>query len=208
MAGADLAFFHGFAHRNRQAEQTQHIGDMAAALADDLRQRLLGMAEFLHQAPVAFGFLNGGQILALDILDQCDFQRLTVVEFADNDRNLVQLRRLRRTPAPLSRDNLVARRIGRVPADQDGLQHALVADRIDQRFHLLGGEQPTRLKRSRLQILDRRGLALPHLVELGIILAVLAQQRVEATPKILSLFACHQAARLRSRFITSLARWI
>ena len=51
---------------------------MAAALADDLCQRLLGIAEFGDQAAVALGLFQRRQVLALDIFDNGGFERLPV----------------------------------------------------------------------------------------------------------------------------------
>jgi hypothetical protein len=61
-----------------------------------------------HKPLICFGFLDRIQILALDILDERDLERLDIIEFANDDRDLVKLRPLRRPPAPLAGDDLIA----------------------------------------------------------------------------------------------------
>ena len=71
-------------HRRRKFEQSQQVGDMAARLVDELGQRVLGMAEIADQPPIGLGLLDRVEVLALDILDQRDLERLGIVEFADD----------------------------------------------------------------------------------------------------------------------------
>ena len=51
---------------------------MASALADDLRQILLRMPEFVDQPAVALRLFDGVQILPLDVLDEGDLKRVAV----------------------------------------------------------------------------------------------------------------------------------
>jgi hypothetical protein len=62
----------------RQFEQAQQVGNMAAAFADDRRQLLLRVAEFVHQPLIARRFLERVEIRALDVLNQRQLQRLLV----------------------------------------------------------------------------------------------------------------------------------
>src|SRR5262249_3307143 len=146
MAGAEPTGLDMLLHRLGQTEKAEHVGDMAAALADRLRQILLSVAELLHEAPIAFGLLKRGQILALDVLDKRDLQRLVIGELADDDRNLVQLGDLRRAPASLAGDDLIG--IGGVgmATHQQRLQYPLLADRRGKRMERLVIEAPARLE--------------------------------------------------------------
>ncbi len=97
-------------HSLGQVEQAHQVCNMAARFADESGERLLAMAELIDQALIGLRFLNGIEILALDILDQGDFQRLGLAEVADNGRNAMELRLLGRAPASLSGDDLEAYR--------------------------------------------------------------------------------------------------
>ena len=61
--------------------------------------------------PGAARLFEGAEILPLQVFDQRHFQRVAVAELAHQHRNLVQLRLLRRTPAPLARDQLILPRL-------------------------------------------------------------------------------------------------
>ena len=91
-----------------------------------MAERLLGMAIFVDQPLIGLGLLDRVEILALDILEQGDFERLGVVEVADDHRDFVQPRLLRRAPAPLAGDDLVA---VAVRADDDRLDQPARRDR-------------------------------------------------------------------------------
>ena len=51
---------------------------MAAALADGLGEARLGAAEFGHEPLVGLGLFERRQILALQIFDERDFERLGI----------------------------------------------------------------------------------------------------------------------------------
>ena len=86
---------------------------MAARLVDQLADIVLGMAVALDQLPIALRLLERVQILALDILDQRKLGHGRFVDLADNRRNRVELRPLRRAPAPLARDDFIILAVGR-----------------------------------------------------------------------------------------------
>jgi hypothetical protein len=113
---------------------------MAARFVDELAELFLGMAEVGDQPLIGLGFLDRVEVLALDILDQRDFQRLLVAELADDGRNLVQPRPLRRPPTALAGDDLETVAVG--PND-DWLDHAARLDRGGQlRQRLLLEDSP------------------------------------------------------------------
>ncbi len=152
MAHGQRAIDDALLHRARQFEQPQQIGDMAARFVDELAQSLLGMPEILDQAMIRLGLFDRIEILPLNILDQRDFERFGIVERADDHRHLVQPRTLRRTPAPLARDDLIA---GAVWAHDDRLQYAAQRDRLREFLERRFVEMPPRLSRMRGQRADR-----------------------------------------------------
>ena len=82
---------------------------MAARFVDEPAELLLGVAVVVDQALIGLCFLDRVEVLALDILDQRDLERLLVAEIADDGGDFVQPRPLRRAPAPFAGDDLEAR---------------------------------------------------------------------------------------------------
>src|SRR3546814_6822655 len=77
-------------HAFGQVEQAHQIRDMAARLADQLRERFLIMAEILDQPAIGARLFDRVEVLTLDILDQRDLIGRGIVEFAHECGNLVQ----------------------------------------------------------------------------------------------------------------------
>ena len=75
---------------------------------DEPAQRVLRVPEFADQPFVSFGLFDRVQVLPLDVLEDRDFQRLLIVEVADNDGYFVKPRLLGGAPAPLAGDDLKA----------------------------------------------------------------------------------------------------
>jgi hypothetical protein len=179
--------------------------------------------EFFHQAAIALGLLERGEILALDVLDEGDLEGVAIVELLDDDRHFMKLRELRGAPAPLAGDDLVGVGSLGMAAHEERLQHALLADRVGKRAQRVVIEAAARLKPSRPQQLDRDGLRRALPIMRRDILALLAEQRGKPAAEIaaLAVFA-HRIisfddaighARTWSRWAfsrrrTSLARWI
>ena len=67
-------------HRLGQGQQPQQVGDVAAALAERLGQPLLGVAEAVHQLPVALRLLERVEVGALHVLDDRQLEHLGVGE--------------------------------------------------------------------------------------------------------------------------------
>src|SRR3546814_1274247 len=91
MAGGQLALIQQDLHPVRQVQQPQRIGNVAAALPDMLRQVFLGVAEFLQQAAIAVGFLQRREILALDVLDDGELERLRSEEHTSELQSLMRI---------------------------------------------------------------------------------------------------------------------
>src|SRR3546814_6090166 len=75
---------------------------MAAALVNQPAQLLLAMTEIGDQSLKALRLFNRVEIGALDVFNQRKLEARGIVKFADDRRNLVKSRRLRRPPAPLA----------------------------------------------------------------------------------------------------------
>ena len=158
MAGAERAVAQQLADAVGQGEQAQGVGDVAAAFADGLAQRVLGQREFVDEAAVAFRLLQGVEVLALEVLDQGGGHGLAVAEIADHDRDLVQRHELGGAPAALAADDLVEAAVAAgLGADQDRLQHAVLADGIGELLKGRGLHGAARLEGAGFQHLDRQG---------------------------------------------------
>ncbi len=149
---------HMFAHFGRQLQQTQRIGDVRAALADNARHSILCPAKLFHQLGIGIGLFHRVQIGPLDVFDNADFQHLDIVHFTDNDRHRNNSRGLRCTPATLTGNDLVVTRLARLRTHEDGQKHTLVADRRRQFVQIFFFENLTRLIRIGLQLLDRNAI--------------------------------------------------
>src|SRR4051812_46013000 len=109
---------------------------MAARLVDELAKLLLGVGIIVDEPFIGLGLLDRVEVLALDILDQRDLERLLVAEFAHDGGDFVEPGALRRAPAPLAGDDLEAMT---VRTDDDRLDDAARLDgsgELDQAFLL------------------------------------------------------------------------
>ena len=135
-----------------KVEQPQQVGDMAPRLVDDPGKLFLGMGKLVDEALIGLRFLDRVEILPLDILDQRNFERLLVGEVADDRRNFVEPRPLRRPPTPLAGDDLETVTVG---TNDDRLDDAARPDRFGKLGKRLFLEDPSRLAGVRLDPGDR-----------------------------------------------------
>ena len=112
-----------------QPQQPHVVGDRRPILADRFGDLFLGQAELVAEAAIGVRFFDRIQILALDVLDERRGQQLVVGNVADDDRHLEEAGALRRAPAALAGDDLVA--VLRLAHD-DRLDHAVRPDRAGQ----------------------------------------------------------------------------
>ncbi len=117
-------------HCGRQRHQPQRVGDRRAALADAAGDLLVGQAEVLGQLLERGRLLQRSEILAVEVLHQRPLDRGQVVGGADDRRDERQPGSARRSPAALAGNELIAAVVQR--ADEDGLEHADLADRGGQ----------------------------------------------------------------------------
>ena len=155
VAGRQLAGRDQRLHVVGQPGQPHHVGDVAAALADQLRDPVGAVAELAGERVIALRLLHRVEVLALHVLDDRDLQRVAVADIDRNDRHLVQAGALRCAPAPLADDDLET--IGRAlhRAHHDRLDHAVLPDGVRQFAKLGVGEGAPRVARIRLEIFDR-----------------------------------------------------
>ena len=108
MAGRQLARRDVGLHLVRQLRQPHHVGDMAAALADDFRDVVLAAFELVGQRVIALRLFHRIEVFALHVFDDRDFQRVAVADVDRHDRHFMQPGDLRGAPAPLAGDDLEA----------------------------------------------------------------------------------------------------
>ena len=162
---------------------------MAARFVDQPGERRLAMAEILDQPLIGLGFFDRVQIFALDILDQRNFERFGFVEIAHDHRDLVELRALRRPPAPFAGDDLKMRALR--PHD-DRLDHPARFNRPGELAQRLIVEMAARLVGMRRNLADRQQLDsrfIGRCVDRGFFLDF-AHQRGQAAAQTAGLLLC------------------
>jgi len=121
----DCAAHEHVLHRARELEETQEIGRGAARAADRVGRLLVRHLEFIDQALHARRLFHRIQVFALDVLDERHYQCRIVRHLAHYRGHLRQPGDLRRAPAALTSDELIAAADG---AHDYGLEQALRAD--------------------------------------------------------------------------------
>src|ERR1019366_10780013 len=132
-------------------QQPQEINHRRAIFSGPLADLFRAERELGRQRREGKGCINRIEILALDVLDQADFEQPLVRALPHGDRNLLDPRQLRRAPPPLARYQLIA------VADQayhQRLDDAVRADRLRQLRQALRLEDPPRLHRIRIDGVD------------------------------------------------------
>jgi len=145
VTGAEAPLRQVVLYRGREFQQSHGIGHGGAAFADAPADLLLGEAEFLGKPGVGGGLFDRIETLALEILDEGQFQDLLVAGFADDDGCLGQADLERGAQAAFARDQFVLP--GDEPDDQR-LDDAALADGVNEFAQLLLPELGTGLKRA------------------------------------------------------------
>ena len=117
-----------------QSEQSQHIGNMAAAFTDDFGKCILRMTKISDQALVSARLIERGKIFALNVFNQGNFKKLGVVQIADNDWHLMKLSPLRGSPTAFAGNYFVAIASLEMAADDNRLNNAMFANGIRESF--------------------------------------------------------------------------
>ena len=108
VAFAQLAALDHPEHVVGQLEQADPVRDGRLRTADALRDLAEREAELVDEDGVRARLLDRGQLLARDVLDETEQERVAIVDRADDRRNRLAAGLPRRAPAALARDDLVA----------------------------------------------------------------------------------------------------
>jgi hypothetical protein len=137
----------------RQLEEPQEIGDGATVLTRTVADILVTEVQFLCQALEGQGGLNRIEILALDVLDERDFEEAVILDFANYHRDGLQLGELGRSPSALSGDKLVS--VAQA-AYHDRLNDAVCSDGLGEFVQALLMEGPAGLQRVGLDLVGAK----------------------------------------------------
>ena len=121
---------------------------LAHALCDlVLREKTL-----VDEHAIGFGFFDGVEIFPLDIFDQRELHHFLIRPHIHHNRGHDRALGLTRSAKPpLARDQLIARSI---PPHGNGLENALLPNRLCQFAHGFGIEIRARLMRIRFDLID------------------------------------------------------
>ena len=143
----------------RKLGETQRVGDMAAALADNARDVGVRIAVVRGELRIAGRLFKRVEIGALHIFDDRDFERLAIARLDNDNRQFVQSGELSRPPPALARDDLVG--VGR-PSDRandNRLDDPAFPDRSRELVEFSFGKSLANVAGIRAKELDRRRCA-------------------------------------------------
>ena len=154
MTLGQLAALDHLQHVLGQLEQPHAVRHRRLRLADTLGELAERQPELVEDDRERARLLDRRQILARDVLDETEQQRVAVVGLAHDRRHGLQLGVARRTPAALAGDQLVA--AGRARPHEHRLDDALA--RTDSASPAPASESnlPARLARVRMDRVDRQ----------------------------------------------------
>ena len=130
MTGRDGAAFGHLPHLRGQLQQPQTVGNSRAGLAHAGCHLILGKTAAVNQRLQPLRFLNGIQILTLQVLNNGDLHGLHIGQFPDHHRHLSQSGDAAGSVSPLTGYQLIPA-AGQGP-HQKGLQHAVLANTLRQ----------------------------------------------------------------------------
>jgi hypothetical protein len=135
-----------------KVEQTKGVGDGRAGSPDARGDLLVREAEIVDQLAKALGSFDRIEVLALQVLDERELELRSLVEVANERGDSLETGVERSPNAALTGDQLIA--IDRL-SDEDGLEHAVLADARRERGHLGRVEMSPRLLWVRSDAHDR-----------------------------------------------------
>ena len=130
VSGGDATLGEQLAGTLRQADEPKRVGDMAAALADDLRNLGVRIAIVRSELGVAGGLLEGVEICPLDVFDDSELKRLLLSDLEHEDRDVRLPCPSSGAPSAFACDDFVAVRSVWDCPDQDRLENAAGTDRL------------------------------------------------------------------------------
>jgi hypothetical protein len=87
MAFGNFFAFHSLLHASGEAEQPQRVGDGGTVLSHFAGDFIMGQCEFIDQARISLCPLNGVQVFALNILNDCKFKLFLLSSTANDSRH-------------------------------------------------------------------------------------------------------------------------
>src|SRR5439155_24924347 len=137
-----------------QVEQADAVRDTRLRAPDALRDVAERKLELVEEDGVRARLLDRRQLLARNVLDQSDQERVAIVRLADDGGNGRHPGVASRPPAALTGDDLVPARSAR--AHDQRLDHALALDRLRKSRPGLAVALAPRLPRVRMDRADRQ----------------------------------------------------
>jgi len=135
-----------------EPKKPQHVRDGCAVLARALCNLLVAEFVVAHQALERVGNLDRVEVLALDILDECDLHEAIIGVILDNDWDLREAGDLGGAPSAFTGDQLVATD-GR--AHDQGLDDAVLANGLSEFSQAVCLETAARLERVWVDLINR-----------------------------------------------------
>ncbi len=143
MSGRQLPVGEQTLHGRWESQEPQTVGDGRATLAHPRRHLIVREAEVIDQLLICRRFLEGSEILTMQVLDQRLLDRAHIVGHTNHRGNGGQPRSLRGSPPALSGNQLVG--VVVEWPDEDRLEHAHLGDRCGQLTQALLIEEHARL---------------------------------------------------------------
>ena len=184
MPHVDLALHQQILYRRYQLQQPQQVGSGRTRAADGIGRLLVRHRKLIDQPLQALRLFQRIEVFALNVLDQRHGQSRLVGNLADQRRHFGEPGQLRRAPAPLAGNDLVAVARAAQGAHENRLHQPLRLDRSGQLFERGRVHLRARLVLARLQTADRQRALL---FTAGTFVA--RQQRVEAAAESLHFHA-------------------
>ena len=108
MSSSDASIFDQVLERLFELQEPDGVRNGGSVFASAVGDIFLSELEIGHQAFKCPRLLEGIEILALNIFNKCDLERLRLGDLADDRGNARQPRALRRPPTALAGNELVA----------------------------------------------------------------------------------------------------
>jgi hypothetical protein len=139
-------------HVAMQIEQAHRVGDTGSGLADTRGDFVLLERKFLGEADVACGFFHRVEILALEVLDECHFQNITIGGLALDDRHSGESEFAGGTPTSFTSDEF---ELTIHSAHDERLDDAVLTDRLHQIIKWRFTELKARLQGAGNHLIER-----------------------------------------------------
>ncbi|OHC42845.1 MAG: hypothetical protein A2092_19625 [Rhodobacteraceae bacterium GWE1_64_9] len=160
MACTQLAIPNQIAHILGQIQESQQVGNMAAAFRKSFSQLFLRVTETIHQLAVGQSLFYCVQVSTLNVFNDPDLKNFGIIKFTNQHGHFMQLRHLRSTPAAFTCNNFILLRI-RYRANDKWLKNTLLCQRLRELFKVFRSEMAAWLIGVGLQALNRKNFRFP-----------------------------------------------